>query len=223
MLAMEACQSSEVMEALGYVAEWGKSTACTMRVTKPYHGTFRTVIGDSWFGSINTALGLRSLDMYFVGNVKTGHYACPKQYIKDRCLVRGDQCFVAKDFPVRPVRSQEATQKTCKVIVGGHCDKKPTVLVGTRGMSTQGKTMTRYYRAWVDGRVQTDKYTLDQPHMHELYRCNFNSVDIFNKLALGPNSLCNVVGTKIWWRRVWMGILGVCETNAYLAYCKSVE
>jgi hypothetical protein len=93
------------MEALEYVAEWGKSTACTMRVTKPYHGTFRTVIGDSWFGSINTALGLRSLDMYFVGNAKTGHYACPKQYIKDRCLVRGDQCFVAKDFPVRPVRS----------------------------------------------------------------------------------------------------------------------
>jgi hypothetical protein len=59
--------------------------------------------------------------------------------------------------------------------------------------------------------------------MHELYRCNFNSVDVFNKLALGPNSLCNVLGTKIWWRRVWMGILGVCETNAYLAYCKTVE
>lgn len=32
--------------------------------------------------------------------------------------------------------------------------------------------------------------------MHELYRCNFNSVDVFNKLALGPNSLCNVFGDK---------------------------
>lgn len=73
------------MESLQYVETWGKSTACTMRVTEPYHGTFRTVVGDSWFGSINTALGLRKLDLYFIGNVKTGHYACPKKYIASKC------------------------------------------------------------------------------------------------------------------------------------------
>lgn len=69
--------------------------------------------------------------------------------------------FATKDFPVRPVRSDAVVSQSCKVIVGGHCDKKPTVLVGTRGMSIQGKTMTRYFRAWVDGRVQTEKYTLE--------------------------------------------------------------
>lgn len=75
-----------------------------MRITKPYHGTFRTVIGDSWFGSINTALGLRKLDMYFVGNVKTGHYGCPKGYVKDRCTSRGDKVFMSRTFPISPVR-----------------------------------------------------------------------------------------------------------------------
>lgn len=55
--------------------------------------------------------------------------------------------------------------------------------------------MTRFHRKWVSGAVQCDKYELEQPDMHALYRINFNSVDVFNKYATGPNSLTNVVGT----------------------------
>lgn len=98
--------------------------------------------------------------MYFVGNVKTGHYACPVEYVKEKCTSRGNKVFMTRTFPIAPVRVGTG-QDTCKVIVGGHCDKKPTVLVSTRGKSTPGKTMTRYFRAWVDGEVITEQYKLE--------------------------------------------------------------
>lgn len=49
---------------------------------------------------------------------------------------------------------------TCLVIAGGHCDRKTTALVGTRGMSTPGQAMTRYWRAWINGVVESQQYTL---------------------------------------------------------------
>ena len=56
-----------------------------------------------------------------------------------------------------------------------------------------------------------------------LYRNHFNAVDVYNKMAVGPSSLQSVVGTKLWWKRVFISFLGLCETNAYLAYCRLVR
>ena len=56
-----------------------------------------------------------------------------------------------------------------------------------------------------------------------VYRSNFNAIDRLNKETFGRSSLCEAIGTKSWWKRVWMGLLAMLVTNAYHAYAKPWE
>ena len=31
--------------------------------------------------------------------------------------------------------------------------------------------------------------------------------------------MAHLIGTKIWWKRAMFGVISICETNAYNAYC----
>jgi hypothetical protein len=46
-------------------------------------GTRRTVYGDSFFASIDTALQLAAHGLYFSGIVKTAHAGYPKAFMKN--------------------------------------------------------------------------------------------------------------------------------------------
>ena len=121
----------------------------TLLATASYHGTFWAVIGDSYFSSCNTAVAMRLHELYFIGNVKTGHWGFPKSNLKQICSRQGEQCFLKKTWPLVPMRqAAEAppNMPTVEVIAGGHCDKKPTCLVGIQGKSTPGLTATRFFR-----------------------------------------------------------------------------
>ena len=149
MLSAEFCEGGQVDIEKEHVVQWGKSTAVTLRATAPYHGTFGTVIGDSYFGSCNTAIAMRLHELYFVGNVKTEHWGFRKSYLKLACGRPGGQCFLKKTWPLVPTRqAAEAPPNTLtvEVIAGGHCDKKRTCLVGTQGKSTPSVTATRFFR-----------------------------------------------------------------------------
>ena len=61
---------------------------------------------------------------------------------------------------------------------------------------------------------------LQQPHMMAVYCANFNAVDRLNKEAFGHTSLCEAIGTKIWWKRVWFGPLAMSMQNTYHAFVK---
>ena len=58
ILAIDLMEGAEKKSSKSYNQECGKSTGCTLRLTEPYHGTGRTVVADSWFGSVNTAVVL---------------------------------------------------------------------------------------------------------------------------------------------------------------------
>ena len=57
----------------------------------------------------------------------------------------------------------------------------------------------------------------------ELYRSNFNAINVANKMSQGPQSLAHLVGTKMWWKRAMFGVISICEANAYNAYCFAEE
>ena len=67
------------------------------------------------------------------------------------------------------------------------------------------------------------KYTLDQPDVHAKYRGNFWRVDVWNKVAWGPKSVMTILKTKDWKVRMFLALLGACETNAYMAHNYSRE
>ena len=143
------------------MATWGKSTGCTLRLTQIYHGTSRTIVGDSWFASVNTALAMKKHGLYFVGNVKNGHFGFPLKFLKESCVQRGDQKFLYKDWPLMPSRNAMSAPEgtgTVRVWAGGHCDKKPTNLVATRGKSTPGEPAVRTFRGWSNGELITHTY-----------------------------------------------------------------
>lgn len=54
--------------------------------------------------------------------------------------------------------------------------------------------------------------------MHEIYRSYFNAIDLFNRSCFGSFTLQFAVLTKSWSRRMFLAMLGMCETNAQNAY-----
>ena len=118
--------------------------------------------------------------------MKNRHYGYPKTWVKSLCTERGNTIFAKKDWPlvnIRKAADQPATIKRRTVYLAGHCDKVPTCVVTTRGTSKPGKPANRMFRHWVDGQVVTHKYELEQSHMLELYRSNFDAIDMANKIS----------------------------------------
>ncbi len=95
-------------------------------------------------------------------------------------------------------------------------DRKPMLLVSTASTSDMGNVATRRKRGRTTDEPPT--YEFDQPLMHSTYRRYFNAVDLFNRDALGQQSLQFAFRSRSWYRRMFMAILGFCETNALMAY-----
>ena len=60
------------------------------------------------------------------------------------------------------------------------------------------------------------------PYLHDTYRKKFNAVDLYNRDCFGNYSVQFAVQTKNWYRRLFLALLGICETNALKAYRKCV-
>jgi hypothetical protein len=58
---------------------------------------------------------------------------------------------------------------------------------------------------------------LRQPMILAEYRMHFNTVDVHNKLALGPRSLCTV-GANHLLLKIFLALVAIAETIAYLTY-----
>ena len=89
-------EGTEKNSSKSYNQEWGKSTGCTLHLTEPYHGTRRTVVADSWFGSVNMAVALLKHGLHFICNVKNGHYRYRKAWVKSQCTEHSDTVFANK-------------------------------------------------------------------------------------------------------------------------------
>lgn len=126
MLHAEFVEGAEVDMRKQFVKEFKDTTACTLRITRPWWGTGRVVIGDAWFGSIRTVEELRDKGLYCILSVKNGSAGFPKAELKERLQRRGDTAFFVAEIvfdngSVKPVYA------------GGHMDKKPLMLAATTG------------------------------------------------------------------------------------------
>lgn len=84
MLVAELAESKERMAEYEYRDITGASTATTLRLTKYWAGSGRTVVADSWFGSCNTAEFLMDVHgLYCVMCVKNGSSGFPKAAIRE--------------------------------------------------------------------------------------------------------------------------------------------
>lgn len=71
MLRIEICEGKEEHTKHKWHAEYGHTTATTLRLTEPWHGSGRVVFGDSWFAGVKTAEAMLLHGLHFMGDVKT--------------------------------------------------------------------------------------------------------------------------------------------------------
>ncbi len=212
ILFAEAVEGKEIDALKKYRDVTTATTATTLRMLEAWAGTGRTAIMDAWFGSCNTAEFLQDLlGLHCILAVKTGHRGFPKQQLIEKIK---HQRFASAFMKIDVQLDKGKTT----FYAGGHMDKKPMLLIATCGTSLPGKEVKRYRREYVDQAIQRTTYVVAQPNMHDLYRTNFNAVDLFNRSCFGPYTLQFAVNTKSWVRRMFLAMLGMCETNAMNAY-----
>lgn len=127
MIGMEINEGKEEMKSKKWQKEFGAGTATTLRLTKPWHGTGRIVIGDSWFGSLKTSFELRKRGLFFLGMVKTAYRNYP---IKQSVL----RCPEGKGSSVSAIAKSEDVDLICVA----WRDRKVHTFVGTCSTTLPG-------------------------------------------------------------------------------------
>jgi hypothetical protein len=155
-------------------------------------------------------------DIFSITNVKTHtKYFCTKELWAD---ARGDkQCHEHNDRAYRQLIFR-VNGKDITFVGAFHMDRAPMMLLGTAGSSKKAPLVMRR-RLYLSDGGDLVRWVgeLQQPDIHYIYRSNFNAVDVHNKLAVGPRSVCNVATTSLP-LRLWLSMLACAETNAYLMY-----
>ncbi|CAG4952550.1 unnamed protein product [Parnassius apollo] len=93
-ISCEVKQRVIVIQKKKWQREFGARTATTLRLTEPWRGSGRVIVGDSWFASVKTAVELFKVGLYFIGLVKTAHSFYPVSDMAAKCPThKGGICY----------------------------------------------------------------------------------------------------------------------------------
>jgi hypothetical protein len=89
VLHMEMHEPKEHMAEKDYVAEYGATTACCLRITQHWKGSGRIVV--AWFGSVKSCIQLWNMNSLYANMlVKTAHKEYPRFPLRDSKIERGE-------------------------------------------------------------------------------------------------------------------------------------
>ena len=122
MIRLELCEGALRQSSKQYEQEYSAGMAVTLRMTALWHGKAHTVIADSAFSSVTTAIALKQRGTYFIGIVKTAHKMYSKAFMEaNKFQKRGDHVVLS------------ATVHGHKTYAVGWLDGKRKDLVATCG------------------------------------------------------------------------------------------
>lgn len=124
-----------------------------MRLCKPFFGTWRIVIADSWFASVHTLVKLRERGLYFIGNVKTGSRNFPKAYLLERAVRRHDKLHMRKVAELED-------RSRIPIYASMHMDVQPMNLVHSCLGSNMGEESVRNWNKLTGGQMMRKRYKL---------------------------------------------------------------
>lgn len=211
MLGLEINEGKEVNPTKKYCHDFGHTTATSLRLTEPYHCTGRTVVGDSWFGSVKTAVQLRMQGLFSICIVKTAHSNYPKKLLSDnigseRGSFAGAVCVKTEGKSAIPLLAVMWK------------DRKEKQLIATCSTTVPGAP-----RISKSGRV------IPRPKVCEEYFSSCAAIDRFNHVRHGGPSLMRTFIAKdsegkdyerkdAWVDKVFISTIDFIEANAFLAY-----
>lgn len=162
-------------------------------------------MADSWFTSVKTALELEKRDLFYIGIVKTATKQFPIKILKEKCPNQRGAAIVS-----------QTTINDVNVISCGWRDKKIHTFVGACSTTLQG---TPAKKIRTNENVEK-KYILEVPRIKIIkeYFQGAPSIDVHNLLRQSGLALEEVWHTQNWKHRLYASLLGIIETNTYLAF-----
>ena len=211
---VEIYEGAARMKDKEFVKDFGKAPAKALRCVKPWFNTGRLVILDAGFASVKCAQGMAEHGLFMIGNVKTGHAAFPKKWLLSQVNKRHDRASATTSIPT-------SDGHVWSLLAAVDMDKQPMALLGTAGTTTMGEAMVRRYTTTrADGLQGFIDRTLEQWHIHAVYRKNFNVIDMHNAKRQGGTSFEDTWKTKRWWLRDFQVLFAMSEVNAFLLWRK---
>lgn len=225
LLWFEVYEGKEAMSKKEFNDQYPKSVALTLRMVKPFFGTGRVLIADSWFGSVACAIALFAHGIFAVMNVKTATKGYPKEQLMavvDEIKGKSEEARAARRArrgkQIAFIRSFKVGSRNLTLIAGGHNKKVPLLLIASYGSMLPGD---EHVKTWQvnksDGTVEYVKLTTAQPQIHALYRRWMNIIDVHNKLRQGVVSMADVWHTRSWAERHFAEGIGFWEVNVFKA------
>ena len=157
-----------------------RSTGCTLRLLKPWFGSGRTLIADSWFGSTTTAIAMYNVaGCYCILNVKTAHQHFPREELKGALNESDDVATYMSSFTA-------TDGKAVEIFASGQMEKQPLLLVATCATDQPGEP--RVFIVTVkESNGSTVRKTISYATtvVHGKYRGQFSAVDIWNRIRQG--------------------------------------
>ena len=87
VLNLELYEGKNLMASKDHVDRVGATTAACLRLTDPWKGSGRIVVGDSWFGSVKSARELLETNgLYSIMLVKTAYKDYPRLLLREKTL-----------------------------------------------------------------------------------------------------------------------------------------
>lgn len=202
-----------------------KTTACTLRLTKSYHGRPRIVVGDAWFASVATLQALHQKGLYFIGIVKTAHKNYPSAIINawSNDMERPDDPLANRGAHKVFTSQYTCNEKSYQMMAVGWKDTVTKNIISNVGNTLGGYIARRPRHTIVtdpDGIPETIKRYLEVPQPNVVYDMfdAFPTIDIHDHLRQGILKMEASWKTMQWQHRMYATMFGIMFTNAYLAY-----
>jgi hypothetical protein len=199
-------------------------TACTLRLVRPWRGTNRIVLGDSWFASVSTATELLRSGLYFVGLVKSNSSGFPKGWLQMHAF-SDDSPRGAVQVLHSDIRLAEGATPQRMIALGWNEPKKrhgkslkPKVFVATATSGAPETPWTRPRNVRTESGYEWTSIAVPQPQLVKEYFEAANAIDVANQYRQFSLNIETVWKTQNWPLRLFQTVLGVIMTNAFLAY-----
>ncbi|RHZ73223.1 hypothetical protein Glove_232g213 [Diversispora epigaea] len=187
-------------------AEHSATIATMLRLTEPWFSSGRTIIADSWFGSVKACTTLYKHGLYSILQLKKCRY-WPKNI---PCDITDALESDYGSFISRVGKFDDVDLTLCSLR-----DRKNIVLLASCSTTNLKNEVTRYIKG--HGNVK-----FHRPAVFDEYNEYRSAIDILNNLRDNALSYHDVLTTKCSENRILAFYFSVAEANSYSAYCQFV-
>lgn len=206
ILRLDPVEPSKYATRKKFSDRYPPTIASVLRLTEPWLRSGRTIIGDSWFGSIDTCVSLYDHGLYSILQIKKRHY-WPKKVSHNITSALEDEYG---SFVSRTCSSSNVDLTLCLIR-----DRKDIVLLASCSTTILESEVRRYIKDY-------SIVTFCRPVIFDDYCEHKSAVDIVNNLRDNLLSYHDVLVSKRSMDRIFAFYLSVAEANSFSTYCRFV-